>query len=233
MLNHYKYNYWDILNNFSRYCLLMRNFLTKIKISNYENNCWLWHGCKSENKQTGKHTYGMISLNGKMIPSSRAAYLLFKGDFDPKLEICHKCDNTLCNNPNHLFTGTHQDNMDDMMKKNRRNPPIGERHAMSKLNWKLVNDLRNDYINNLATSQIQKKYNIESSQFLRIVKNESWYDPNYKYKKRGVMRKFSKEIENEIWELSKTQTQTAISKKYNCTNRYISYLLSLLKKERS
>jgi hypothetical protein len=33
--------------------------------------------------------------------------------------ILHKCDNRTCCNPDHLFTGSHQDNLDDMISKVR------------------------------------------------------------------------------------------------------------------
>jgi hypothetical protein len=34
--------------------------------------------------------------------------------------VLHKCDNQCCINPDHLFVGTRQDNIDDMCKKGRQ-----------------------------------------------------------------------------------------------------------------
>jgi hypothetical protein len=49
----------------------------------------------------------------------RVSYETFIGEIPEGFLVCHHCDTPLCVNPDHLFTGTYQDNMDDMKKKER------------------------------------------------------------------------------------------------------------------
>lgn len=57
--------------------------------------------------------YVYISLTGKRERAHRLAYRLFVGAIPTGLEVCHKCDVKGCCNPDHLFLGTHQENMMD------------------------------------------------------------------------------------------------------------------------
>lgn len=93
------------------------------------DDCWLWKG--SVQVKTG---YGKYRLNGQHTSSHRIAYFLAFGEIPDGINICHRCDVRLCCNPGHLFAGTHQDNMTDMVSKSRQyRPPTGGAHHNAKL----------------------------------------------------------------------------------------------------
>jgi hypothetical protein len=85
-------------------------FWTKVEVTDY---CWNWKANKDS------CDYGMFRANGLNDKASRWAYRIIKGEFPKELHALHKCDNPSCVNPDHLFTGTHQDNMLDKMRKGR------------------------------------------------------------------------------------------------------------------
>lgn len=84
------------------------------------NACWIWTG------RIGKDGYGRIRIAKREYVASRAAYLRWKGPIPDGLWVLHTCDNPRCCNPDHLFLGTHADNMADMKAKGRWNGPRGE-----------------------------------------------------------------------------------------------------------
>lgn len=85
-------------------------FWSKVKDMGY---CWEW--------QAGKDNcgYGQYKAAGEYIKASRFAYQIINGPLVDGLQVLHKCDNPGCVNPDHLFTGTHQDNMNDKLRKGR------------------------------------------------------------------------------------------------------------------
>ena len=49
----------------------------------------------------------------------RISWVFRFGSIPQGLLVLHECDNPPCVNPDHLFLGTYQDNMNDMIKKGR------------------------------------------------------------------------------------------------------------------
>lgn len=94
--------------------------------------CWLWLGALRAKR------YGSIKHNGEYLAAHRASWMAHKGEIPAGLHVLHSCDVPLCINPDHLFLGTHQDNMDDKERKGRGNQPSGLRNGRHTKPWRTV-----------------------------------------------------------------------------------------------
>jgi hypothetical protein len=78
------------------------------------SGCWHFSGSKD------RLGYGTIGYDGKVIKAHRAAWMIANGPIPPTLHVLHKCDTPSCVNPDHLWLGTHDENMRDKVKKGRQ-----------------------------------------------------------------------------------------------------------------
>jgi hypothetical protein len=102
------------------------------------SGCWLWLG------KTTPKGYGQIMKGPRSRPqyeyAHRYSYRQSKGPIPDGMLICHSCDVPSCVNPDHLFLGDSQANMDDCRAKGRNTR--GEGQHLSKLTDELVRDIR-------------------------------------------------------------------------------------------
>jgi hypothetical protein len=98
--------------------------------------CWSWTGSSFEG-------YGRINHSGRVRNAHIVSMELATGKpIENGLWVLHHCDNPNCVNPDHLFIGTRQDNVDDMERKGRAVHPCGERLNNSSLNAEAIRKIR-------------------------------------------------------------------------------------------
>ncbi len=143
------------------------------------SGCWEWNGSKRKG-------YGRIMVGSrtdgsrKVVMAHRLSYELTFGEIPDGMEVCHKCDNPCCVNPNHLFVGTRQDNIDDREHKGRNVTFIGEEQPMSKLTKKAVKDARWERAYKGTSFQtLADKYGVSKKTMINAVKGVTWKCVSY------------------------------------------------------
>jgi hypothetical protein len=80
-----------------------------------ESGCHVYTGSKTHNG------YGRLAFRFKHYRAHRVSFELNFGPIPHGHQVCHKCDNPPCINPDHLFLGTAKDNALDRKIKGRGN----------------------------------------------------------------------------------------------------------------
>jgi hypothetical protein len=127
------------------------------------SGCFLWLGHQSN---VG---YGKLNWGRRTWLAHRLAWTTHRGPIPAGMFVCHKCDVRSCVNPNHLFLGTHADNMTDRNAKARNTS--GERVGTSKISAADVRAIRADP---RTCVQIAQDYKIAKSQVHNIRARHSW-----------------------------------------------------------
>ncbi len=128
-----------------------------------DGDCWIWTG--------SGEVYGKLKSNGATEAAHRIAYKIHIGRIPANKFVLHTCDIPRCVNPQHLFVGTHQDNMRDRSKKERH--AFGERSGMCKLSAAEVGRARAMYRGGMTQCEIAEIFYVHQTQISRIVRNVS------------------------------------------------------------
>lgn len=153
-----------------------QRFIPKVNIGEI-HDCWQWVASHNMPADRRKKGYGLFRYNGKQEKSHRIAWELSCGHIPEGMLVLNRCDNPICVNPNHLFLGTHQDNMTDMASKGRCNPThiYGEENRTSKLTSMNVAEIRELYATQkYSLKDLGRMYNVSSSNIRKVVRHMTW-----------------------------------------------------------
>lgn len=142
------------------------DFWIKVK-KDILTDCWIW--------QAGKFNdgYGHFKIKNREWRAHRFAYFLIYGEISKNAHICHKCDVKLCVNPNHLFSGSHSDNMNDRLIKNLVKMPKGEKHHNARLKKSDVLYIRSKE-GTIEAIKLAKKYKISEKYVRKLWRKGTW-----------------------------------------------------------
>lgn len=137
----------------------------------FADDCWLWTGGKS-------HGYGLFHpAKGESIRAHRFAYELTHGSITDELFCLHRCDNPPCVRPDHLFLGTHEENVADMMSKGRGRSysAIGEEHHLHKVMEDEVRQIRVMYKPGvISAKKVGEMFGIHEDTVRQIASRKTW-----------------------------------------------------------
>lgn len=149
--------------NLGKAPITVSEFLDEMKES---EGCWEWPCARDRDgygkaydfrmkKQRRAHVIALELVSGCPVASG--------------MFVCHTCDNPPCVNPSHLFVGTLQDNVNDMVKK-RRNAH-GERSPLHKLTEAQILEIRSSAID---PGILAERFGISRVHIKRVRNGHHW-----------------------------------------------------------
>lgn len=131
------------------------------------HDCWEWQGTIQD---TG---YGRFKVGTQPHSAHRTSWEIHFGPIPKEMHVLHRCDNRKCVNPAHLFLGTNDDNIKDMIAKQRH--AHGETNGASKLNdAQVVEILELLRAGELNQNQIAARFGVTDMTIIRIKQGVSW-----------------------------------------------------------
>lgn len=131
---------------------------------NKTDTCWLWTGSISRG-------YGQIAIKKTQHRTHRVSWLLAGNTIPEGHLIRHKCRNRHCVNPEHLETGTYQENALDRVRDGTM--PWGEKQPNSKLTEEQVRAIRANP-DNKTIVKLGEQYGIHNSTISKIILRKLW-----------------------------------------------------------
>lgn len=205
----------DTLNTFN----VLQGYHVEV---DFASGCWNYTG-----KQ--KARYPRVSFNGVKYSLHRLSWMLANEKSIPEeMYVCHKCDNTKCCNPDHLFLGTQFDNMQDMIQKGRNANTKGDNNPRAALTEGEVIEIRNLYVSGWSRKDLSRHFSTPPSTISNILRGDTWGHLEYTDPKRmPANKRLTKDTEQRIKQLHSTQkiSQVKIAKIVGISQAVVSRVL--------
>ena len=151
-------------------------------------DCWLWTGALDERRR------GRVWHNGRLKLHHRAVWEILVGPVPTGALLCHHCDNPQCANPDHIYVGDSQTNVDDMLARRRHWTTMqpekaaevarrlgrkagswtsGRKNPKAKLSPEQVAAIRDS---NDGSRSLGRKYGVDRTTIQRIRKGALWQE---------------------------------------------------------
>lgn len=151
-------------------------FWNKVRITS--DVCWEWGGSCT------KDGYAQFRLGPRIRKAHQVCWEMFWGPIPEGKWVLHTCDNRRCVNPFHLWLGTRQDNIDDMVAKGRNLVPRKRRWKW--MNRRNIRAIRSKYLKfKLTRDALAQEYRVSAPTIDRILDNITFtHESYYPYSKR-------------------------------------------------
>lgn len=127
--------------------------------------CWIWQG------STQNSGYGVLRVDQKNQTAHRYSFFLHNGRW-PEPMCLHSCDVRRCVNPYHLREGSSQDNVDDMIGRDRN--AKGSKAGTAKLDESQVKEIRERIAKGETNSRLSQMFHISRSVVSSIKYGNCW-----------------------------------------------------------
>lgn len=131
--------------------------------------CWTWKASCLPNG------YGSFKWRGRNHQAHRVAWQIVNNRLlEPGEYVLHRCDNVACCRPDHIFAGSQQDNMRDMLAKGRDEYAMGEQHYQAQLTAAQVQEIRRRRNSGESGRALAKEFGVKPATICDVHRRRTW-----------------------------------------------------------
>lgn len=135
--------------------------------------CWEWTGARKK-EGYGATGYRLAPGKRRLVHAHKLSWEIHFGPVPVGIQVCHRCDNPPCVNPDHLFLGTQADNIADMIAKGRHVAVRGAASPHAKLTEEAVSSIRKLRAQGVTLQELAEMYGVALQNISMAANRKSW-----------------------------------------------------------